>query len=101
MIHLDFSLLAYKEIGLKEALLSYMAQVAESYQLDDLKEEAVSLRFIELIEDLSQKNKIVIRVGEYDKPIIEYLEDIPQAEASREILRHLFSVIKELDRYLF
>ncbi len=42
---------------------------------------------------------MVILIDEYDKPILDYLDD-PQARADREILKNFYSVLNPLDPYL-
>jgi hypothetical protein len=36
-------------------------------------------------------------VDEYDKPIVDYIDDITQAEQNREILKNFYSGLKSLD----
>jgi hypothetical protein len=43
---------------------------------------------------------VVILIDEYDKPIIDYMDDIPQAEANRDILKNFYSVVKDADSYI-
>ncbi len=51
---------------------------------------------------LSEKSgkRVVILIDEYDKPIVDNLDDLPTAEANREILRNFYGVIKSLDEYI-
>ena len=46
------------------------------------------------------ERKVVVLIDEYDKPIIDYLEDLEQAEENREILKDFYSVIKDSDQYI-
>ena len=43
---------------------------------------------------------MVVLIDEYDKPILDYLHDIPQAEHHREVLKNFYSVLKPLDPHL-
>jgi hypothetical protein len=43
---------------------------------------------------------VVILIDEYDKPIIDYIDDIPKAEENRKILKSFYSVIKDSDNYI-
>ncbi len=63
-----------------------------------LKENAGNV-FGELVEKLHEKTgeKVVILVDEYDKPIIDYLDNVDKAEENRETLRDFYGVIKPLD----
>ena len=49
---------------------------------------------------------MVFLVDEYDKPIIDFITDIPKADVNREVLRNFFSPLKHLEaeghlRFLF
>ena len=48
-------------------------------------------KFLELIEKLGKEKQVAILIDEYDKPIIDYLENdkLEQAEENREILKIL------------
>lgn len=42
----------------------------------------------------------MILIDEYDKPITDYLHDIPKAQANRAILKSLYSVLKDADEHI-
>ena len=48
---------------------------------------------MELVKHLSELGKVVILIDEYDKPIIDYIDNIERAEENREILKNFFSFI--------
>lgn len=52
----------------------------------ELQEGSYGLKFKELIINAAKERKAVLLIDEYEKPIIDYLEDVPRAEANREIL---------------
>jgi predicted DNA-binding ribbon-helix-helix protein len=56
----------------------------------------------ELIQKLYEKTqqKVVVLIDEYDKPIIDFLEDIETAEQNRDILKSFYGVLKPADPYL-
>ncbi len=58
--------------------------------------------FAELIKKASQKyhQKVVILVDEYDKPILDNIENIPEALVIRDGMRDFYTKIKENDEYL-
>ncbi len=58
--------------------------------------------FAELIEKACEKyhQKVVILIDEYDKPILDNIENIPQALVIRDGMRDFYTKIKENDRYL-
>ncbi len=58
--------------------------------------------FAELIKKAFKKyhQKVVILVDEYDKPILDNIENIPEALAIRDGMRDFYTKIKENDEYL-
>ncbi|MFZ4802876.1 MAG: AAA family ATPase, partial [Chlorobium sp.] len=58
--------------------------------------------FAELIEKAYEKyhQKVVIVVDEYDKPILDNIENIPEALVIRDGMRDFYAKIKESDEYL-
>jgi hypothetical protein len=55
-----------------------------------------------LIITISEKKgkQVVILVDEYDKPILDLIEDIKQAEEVRKELKAFYSILKNLDEYI-
>ena len=100
VIFLDFSSIAYNtDTILREALLAFIDKTAEKYKLK-LSAKFLKGRFQELIEKLSKKNKVVVLIDEYDKPIVDYVTDKDKAKSNREVLREFYSVLKSCDKYL-
>jgi len=99
VIHLSFNMVDYKEKGLKIGLEDELDHIANSFEIS-LSESSYAGKFKELIVKLSDLGKVVVLIDEYDKPIIDYIENIPQAEANREILKNFYSIIKDSDKYL-
>jgi hypothetical protein len=103
VIHLDLSKVTFKTPAiLEKALDTRVEKIAADFnvQLDHglfLKE-----KFEQLVEKISQKQKVVILVDEYDKPLINYIESgkIETAKKIRDVLKSFYSVIKGLDPYL-
>jgi len=58
--------------------------------------------FAELIEKAYEKyqQKVVIVVDEYDKPILDNIDNIPEALIIRDGMRDFYTKIKESDEYL-
>jgi hypothetical protein len=99
VVHIGFSSIGYKELGLEKAIGIRLGEIADEYGLV-LQKEGVSQQFEELIKLLSTQNQTVLLIDEYDKPIIDYLDDIPQAKAHQKILKSFYSVIKDSDEYI-
>ncbi|AJF07541.1 ATP-binding protein [Geoalkalibacter subterraneus] len=58
--------------------------------------------FKQLIRDAHQKygQKVVVLVDEYDKLIVDNLDQIEVAKQGREVLRDLYSIIKDSDAFI-
>ncbi len=58
--------------------------------------------FEELIRKSKEKTgqKVVILIDEYDKPILDQIENIPLAASIREGLKNIYSVMKGMDEYI-
>jgi len=99
VIKLSFSNIGHNELGLEKAIDEELSKVAKQYDIT-LKDNINQLKFQELIEILSEKAQVAIIIDEYDKPIIDYMDDIPKAEENRKILKSFYSVLKDSDKYL-
>ncbi|MGB0523125.1 MAG: AAA family ATPase [Flammeovirgaceae bacterium] len=100
VIHIGFSSLGYKTIGLKEAITQRLFEEAQRYHLT-LTKTGIDNLLRELIQKLhAQQGKVVILIDEYDKPIIDYLEEIEHAKQNRDILKTFYSVLKDADEQL-
>lgn len=100
IIHLDF--LGLKNSGKEELIesLEYLVDLnANKYEIQ-LKEIGYDKRFKELVAQLSKKERVVILADEYDKPIIDNLDNQSTALENRKVLRTFYETIKESDRYL-
>lgn len=57
-------------------------------------------QFQELIIGISKVEKVVILIDEYDKPIIDHLEDTELAMKMREVMKGFFTVLEGNDEYI-
>ena len=82
-------------IGLEKAIESLLDDEAKRYDVT-LSKQTHSGKFAELISELYEKTgeKVVILVDEYDKPIVEYINNPEKALEMRDILRKFYGVIK-------
>ena len=67
-----------------------------------LRQHDLRERFAELIQTLyeSTGRRVVVLVDEYDKPILDNIENTEMAIALREELKNFYSVIKDADPYI-
>ncbi|MEM7176022.1 MAG: AAA family ATPase, partial [Chlamydiota bacterium] len=100
VIHFDFSQILNKtskklETGLEESL----QDIAEFYGIS-IAGSSVQTQLKRLIVNLAKKNKVVVLIDEYDKPIINNLNKLEVAQQNRDLMRDFFGVLKGLDQYL-
>lgn len=66
-----------------------------------MKETSNGLCFQELIHKIHEKQgKVVILIDEYDKAIVDYLDDKPKAYAHRDALKSFYEVLKNNQEYI-
>ncbi|MCB0595517.1 MAG: ATP-binding protein [Lewinellaceae bacterium] len=99
VIWLKFSSQGVRTLGLAPAIGKMLEESAEGLGIT-LQEAPYDLKFKELIKKAAHTRKAVLLIDEYDKPIIDNLDDIEQAEANRQVLKNLYSVLKDSDPYL-
>jgi len=88
--------------GVKNVILHNLKDNQENLGIEcDIVEQYDSC-FRELIKRSYQKynKKVVILIDEYDKAILDNLENIEIAEQNRDILRAFYGIIKDSDQYI-
>ena len=100
----------YFDLNAKDYLTGKPLRERLSLQLDFLetqfdikpKYEAPDDRFIYLIRMIYQttQKQVVILVDEYDKPLLETVEDEALNEGNRSLLKAFYEVIKQCDEYI-
>lgn len=102
VIHLDCSVISREnEEQLKYGLLYFVENLASHHQIE-LGARDYDMAFRELIIKLSKKyqEKVVVLIDEYDKPIIDFIDNIEVARKNREVLRNFYGMLKGSDPYL-
>jgi len=87
---------------LRKNLFYILNDNQERLDITCVEKEDPNQCFGELIKKASQKyhQKVVILIDEYDKPILDNIENIPEALLIRDGLRNFYTKIKDNDRYL-
>jgi hypothetical protein len=106
VIRIDFSKDIVKKEDYKRRVIIELEKNYVNNQIElenslKKKEDDVAL-FEKLIISIYKKygKKVVILVDEYDKPILDVIEKIKEAQEVRKELKAFYSVLKGLDRYI-
>jgi len=86
----------------EESIHAHLRRIARDYGIT-LENQSLNIMFEELIFALaeqSQSQKVVILIDEYDKPIIDLLEDVAEAKLMRNALRRFYTVIKSMESHI-
>ena len=96
-----FNQMSLRDVGLEQSLITTLRNEARRHELV-LESEGVGFMFQELIEKLHVKTgrKVVVLVDEYDKPIVDYLEELPIAHLNRQLLKSFYGILKPSDEHL-
>lgn len=85
--------------GLVETIDAYLSEIAAAHDIE-LQDGPYYRRFRHLIQKLAKEKPVVILIDEYDKPLLENLENLPEAKKIRDTLKAFYAVIKAMDRYV-
>ena len=99
VIHFDFAQLPYKEVGLTEAINRAIAINATNLGIE-VTGDNIKDCFRELIEKASVKGQVIILIDEYDKPIIDFLEEPEEVDANRSVMKSFYSILKGSDKHI-
>ncbi len=99
IIHIDFSRYQVQNVQeLKQRIQLYLQQIAQEYKIS-LEENPFDVQWVELILKLSREQRVVILIDEYDKPILDNINNIEEAKAIRDTLKRFYGAIKSLDAH--
>ncbi len=90
-----------KEEDLDQRIIEILDDNAKLHGVE-LTKKSISGRFIDLITELHKKYsaRVAILIDEYDKPILDNIEDKEIAITMRDGLKNLYSVVKDLDAHI-
>lgn len=95
IIKLDFSTLSFETSQeFKNDLIWNLNNIAKKYNISISEAPSLQTKFQYLIEQLSEKNKVVILIDEYDYCLLKNLEREHIAQAILEVMASFFSVVK-------
>ena len=100
IIKLSFTGIGHENPEDMEKHLFYRLQeIAKEYNIKEEKAFSSKTLFSFLVKQLSKKNKVVLLIDEYDKPIIDHLDNKELADKMRKALSNFYETIKDLDLY--
>lgn len=104
VIRIDFSQeRVYTAEELEQTIREYLHEIAAMYNitLADAPSQRMFRRLIQQLASQTQPpTRVAILIDEYDKPILDNLENIEEAKRIRDKLRAFYAVIKAMDQYL-
>ncbi|NOQ35910.1 MAG: AAA family ATPase [Methylococcaceae bacterium] len=102
VIHIDFGRGVFESAEvLNDRFEMLLNEIATYYQVE-LHQAEIGNRFAELIRALHEKTgqRVVILIDEYDKPILDNIDNLEQGLIIRESLKNIYSMIKGSDAYI-
>ena len=102
VLRLDMSKIANESAEiLKDSLTTALTEYANNENVQVIGNTPSDM-FQYLIEHLYKKygTRVVILVDEYDKPILDHIDDVRLAETNQKVLRSFYGILKSMDPYL-
>jgi hypothetical protein len=96
VIVLDFTRISKRALDLEQAISRELIEMGSARGLT-LQEQTNAGKLQELIQQLSVGGRVAILIDEYDKPILDHIDDPKKAEENRQTLKDLYSIIKGND----
>ncbi|MFH1832509.1 MAG: AAA family ATPase [bacterium] len=98
VIYFDFSQIGHSDAeDLRISLHETLDAIAREYNVTTISTQ-LETKFAELIKTLGQtKNSVAVIIDEYDKPIVDLIDDTNQAELIRKELKKFYGTLKGTD----
>ncbi len=103
VIHLDFAGGVVKEARELEDWILHQLKLNQknlSIKCEDTHDYRTCFEELIIRAYEAYQEKVVVLIDEYDKPILDCIEERERARKLRDILKNLYSVLKPLDSYL-
>lgn len=102
VLHLDLNARKYAVPEDLNAILNQHLEKWEAVYGDEKQDRAPEERFAYVIERASEQagKGVVVLVDEYDKPLLQALQNEPLLNSYRTTLKAFYGVLKSTDRYL-
>ena len=100
VIRIDFSRhLVRTEADLQVRIKRMLHNIANQHQIT-LDEGPFDIQFEDLVLKLATEKQVVILVDEYDKPLLDNIDDLAEAKRIRDTLKSFYGLIKSMDQYI-
>lgn len=97
VLHLDLNTGDYTSVeGLLDMFRRHIEQWEKQYGITPTQ-DSLPMRFVNLINSMDD---VVILVDEYDKPLLQTMEDVELQDRFRTILKSMYSVLKTCDAHI-
>ena len=101
IIQISFGGAQYEDAQILRSFLHLqLDKIIKTYELKTNFSDRAEFKFRQVIEELSSHGKVVVLIDEYDKPILDTIDNLELAKANQETLKAFYSVIKEVDEYV-
>lgn len=101
IIHLDFATIKHNNVQEFElSLLWHLKEIGNQYNIPLSTAPTINDHIVYLIKHLASINKVVILIDEYDKPILDNIANLEEAELMKKSVAGIYDVIKSLDEYI-
>ena len=97
----NFNDMSFNDIGVLKSINQSIHQEAQRHGLT-LESEGLGSLFSELIREIHSKTgkKVVILIDEYDKPIVDFLDESEKAARHRDLLKSFYGILKPNDQHI-
>ena len=102
VLHLDLNARDYCGVDSLLAELNRHLEVWEKEYGDEFRERATEERFLQIIKKIHDQTgkRVVILVDEYDKPLLQTIDDPETQDLIRRKLKPFYGVLKTMDEYI-
>jgi len=102
VLRLDIGNIANKTPEVLETSLSRSLRRQALRENLDIPGDIPSDMFVDLIESLHRKygKTVVVLIDEYDKPMLDHMDDLEVAGENRKVMRGFYGILKSMDPYL-
>ena len=103
VLYLDFNRDNYQgEEALEGIMIDHLKRWEKKYRIIPSPEQSLAVRFASVIREAFDQagRPCVILVDEYDKPLLETVENKELVEHNKEVFRGFFSALKSEDAYI-